>query len=125
MGCESSIVMSGDEVQHVEPYKVQASVLCQRPSGPRTYLSATCGADLVVVVGDVEDAAMLLWDVVGVMLRTQMLIWSINGHRKDRGGVGSGSGLPSTVRELAAIVARIDKTDDEGQAMAAGERLRC
>lgn len=38
----------------------------------------------------------------------------MEGHRKGGGGVGSGSGLPSTVCELAAIVARIDKTDDEG-----------
>lgn len=49
---------------------------------------------------------------------------SINGHRKDGGGVGNGSGLPSTECELAAIVARMDKTDDEGQDIAAGDCLR-
>lgn len=76
-------------------------------------------------MGVVEEVVMLLQDVVGVVLRTQILTSSINGHRKDGGGVGNGSGLPSTVCELAAMVARIDKTDDEGQAIAAGDCLRC
>ena len=43
----------------------------------------------------------------------------MKGHRKE-GGVGGGSGLPSTVCEPAAIVARMDKTDEEGQAEAGG-----